>query len=175
MRKRKINGLIPLDLIHEYRSWGLDELQESQNVYQREANDMTRVFGELHFIPLALYQIIGNLQDELGEFSKSKTLRMRIKDQIKNTDGVSHPYYFNSVLNVAESHSRLGEWMEAQELLEAVLKHTESTHGRQSLVAMSIIHKLASTLCNRGQWKEARELEVQVMETFKRELGQKHP
>jgi tetratricopeptide (TPR) repeat protein len=34
---------------------------------------------------------------------------------------------------------------------------------------------LASTYSNQGRWKEAEELEVQVMETRKRVLGQKHP
>jgi tetratricopeptide (TPR) repeat protein len=34
---------------------------------------------------------------------------------------------------------------------------------------------LASTYSNQGRWKEAEELEVQVIETRKRMLGQKHP
>ena len=34
---------------------------------------------------------------------------------------------------------------------------------------------LASTYSNQGRWKEAEELEVQVMETFKRVLGEEHP
>ena len=34
---------------------------------------------------------------------------------------------------------------------------------------------LASTYRNQGRWKEAEELFVQVMETFKRVLGQEHP
>jgi hypothetical protein len=34
---------------------------------------------------------------------------------------------------------------------------------------------LASTYRNQGRWKEAEELEVQVIETRKRVLGEKHP
>jgi len=34
---------------------------------------------------------------------------------------------------------------------------------------------LASVFCDLGRWKEAEALEVQVLETRKRVLGQKHP
>jgi len=58
--------LIQVDLIHEYRTWGLNKLEEARKVYEREVGDMEREFGELHFIPLALCMILGNLLDELS-------------------------------------------------------------------------------------------------------------
>jgi hypothetical protein len=77
---------------------------------------MTQVFGELHLVPLGLYTTIGNILDALGEFTKSKTLRMRIRDQIAKTDGISHPYYIRSISNIAQSHTFLGESIDALQL-----------------------------------------------------------
>jgi len=158
---RELNGLIGLDLIHEYRTWGFNKLTESREVYERDASDMAREFGELHFIPLALYRILGDLQDELAEFRESKALRMRIRDQVEKMDGGGHPYYIESILNVAKSHSMLGEWMEVQALQEEVLKYMENTHGVQSSAAASIKTNLATTFSKLGRWKEAEMLEVQ--------------
>jgi hypothetical protein len=127
MCNRDLNGDVTVDLIHEYKTWGLNKLGEARIVYEREVGDMARHFGELHFIPLALYKIMGDLLDQLGEFGKSETLRVRIRDRIENTGGVGHPFYFQSTEQVATSHRRLGEWMEAQLLEEEVLKRTKST------------------------------------------------
>jgi len=159
MCNRDLNGDVTVDLIHEYRTWGLNKLGEARIVYEQEVSDMARHFGELHFIPLALYKIMGDLLDQLGEFGKSKTLRMRIRDRIDNTGGIGHSYYFQSTEHVATSHRRLGGWMEAQlleeEVLkrtkstgaqifqEEVLKHMKSTYGAQSIIIHNLISKLA--------------------------------
>jgi len=85
-----LRGLIQVDLIHEYRTCGLDKMREALKVNEREVVDMTREFGELHFIPIYLYITIGDLLDELGEIVKSKTLRIQIRDHIQNTEGIGH-------------------------------------------------------------------------------------
>jgi hypothetical protein len=135
----------PLDLIHEYRTWDLKKLGEARKEYEREVGSMVREFEELHFIPLTLYGTIGDLLDELREFRESKAQRMRIRDQIKNTDGIGHPYYIQSIINVARSHSILGEWVEAQVLRKEVLKHMNHTCGPQSLEVTTTAINLAST------------------------------
>jgi hypothetical protein len=108
-RVHRLNGLMSVDLIDEYRTWGLDQLQDARKEYEREVADMTREFGELHIIPLGLYRTTGNLLDALGEFANSKTLRMQLREKIESTYGIGHPYYIQSLLDVAESHTILGE------------------------------------------------------------------
>jgi len=175
-KMREIDGVKEVDLIHEYRTWGRQKLEEAQVAYEREIRDMEREFGEIHHIPLTLCNILGNLLDEIREFQKAKELRLRIRDQI-GTDVIDHPYYIQSIVDVAQSHINLGEWTAAQQLLENALKHSENTQGHttQSLAATSIRGILAVTLCNQGQWKEAEALQVQIMQTRKRVLGQQHP
>ena len=166
------HGSASVDLIHGYRTQGLKTLDQAREECERVIDDMAPVFGELHFILLDLYTTWGDLLDELGELSKSKLLRMRIRKQIEETNGIDHLYYIPSIINVARSHIKLGEWMEAQLLQEEVLKSVEDTNSR----AVELIkNNLASTYWNQGRWKEAEELEVQVMETRKRILGQEHP
>jgi len=63
-----------VNLIHEYRTCGLNNLEEVRKEYEREVRDIATEFGEQHFVPLGLYTIIGDLLDELGEFAKSKAL-----------------------------------------------------------------------------------------------------
>jgi len=171
-RVHRLNGLMSVDLIDEYRTWGLDQLQDARKEYEREVADMTREFGELHIIPLGLYRTIGNLLDALGEFANSKTLRMQLREKIESTYGIGHPYYIQSLLDVAESHTILGEWMEAQILQEEVLKLTANTRGSADT---ALIINLASTYRNQGRWKKAEELQVQVMQTLKEVFGQEHP
>ena len=123
-------GLVLIDLIHEYRTEGLKRLDQAREECERLVGDMERVFGELHFLSLDLYTTFGNLLDELGEFSKSKELRMRIRKRIEKTSGINHLCYIQSVFNVFRSHIKLGEWKEARLLQEEVLKKVEGTHSR---------------------------------------------
>ena len=133
---------------------------------------MAPVFVELHFILLSLYTTKGNLLDELEELSKSKVLRMRIREKIEKTNGIDHPYYILSIANVSQSHKKLGEWMEAQLLQEEILKNVKGTNSK---AVESIKHSLALTYRKQGRWKEAEELFVQVMETSLRvQIGRAH-
>ena len=109
---------------------------------------MAPVFGELHFILLDLYAAWGDLLDELGELSKLKLLRMRIRKQIEETNGIDHLYYIQSIANVACSHMKLGEWMEAQLLQEELLKSIEGTDSR---AIQPIKDSLASTFSHQGR------------------------
>ena len=127
---QEYEGLVCADPIHEYRTRGLETLNQARVECERVVGDMARVFGELHFISLELYTIIGCLLDVLGELSKSKALRMRIREQIEQAYGIDHPYYVRSLLCIVESHAKLGEWMEAQLLQEEVLNSAESINGR---------------------------------------------
>ena len=144
------DGFVWVDLTHEYRTQGLKTLDQAREECERVINDMARVFGELHFILLNLYATRGNLLDELGKLSESKELRMRIREQIEKTNGINHPYYIQSIMNVARSHEKLGEWREAQQLREEVLANIEgTTYGagglkpesrKQSIIFNSIIN-----------------------------------
>ena len=166
------DGFVPVDLIHEYRTQGLRAVDQAREECERVIDDMAPVFGNLHFILLGLYTTLGRLLDEVGEFSKSKVMRMQIREKIEKTNGIDHPYYIHSIANVVRSHTMLGEWMEAQLLQEEVLKNFEGTH---SWAVEPFKHNLASTYQNQGRWMEAEELKVQIMETRKRVLGQEHP
>ncbi|KAF8539826.1 hypothetical protein BDD12DRAFT_881587 [Trichophaea hybrida] len=168
---RELQGLVSVDLIHEYRTRGLNELEKARKECEREVSDMAREFGEFHFIMLNLYKTFGNMLDELGELATSKALRIRIRDNIKKEGGVTHPYYVQSFFDLATSHTKLGEWMEAQRVQEEVVNN-ESIHSSE---IESIKNNLAFTYKNMGRWKEAEELEVQVLETSLRVLGQEHP
>ena len=110
---RRYEGVVTVDLAHEYRKQGLETLHQARVECERVVGDMARVFGELHFISLELYTTFGRLLDELGESPKSKALRLRIREQIEK-QGISHPFYIRSILSVVESHVKQGEWMEAQ-------------------------------------------------------------
>ena len=163
---------VSVNLIHEYRTQGLKTLGQAREECERVIDDMAPVFGELHFILLNLYGTWGNLLDELGELSKSKLLRMRIKKQIEETNGMDHLYYIPSIINVARSHMKLGEWMQAQLLQEEALKSA----GVTDIWAVELIkHDLASTFLNQGRFKEAEELFAQIVETLKGVIGQEHP
>ena len=70
------DGFLPMDLIHEYRTQGLRAVNQAREECERVIDDMAPVFGELHFILLNLYTTWGDLRNELGEFSKSKAMRM---------------------------------------------------------------------------------------------------
>lgn len=141
--KRELIRPIGENLIHIYRQLGLENLKEILKSYEREVGDMEQEFGELHIIPLALYSIMGDLLDELGELEKSKALWMRIRHQIEKIYGIGHPYQIQSIINVVKSHKMLGEWVEAPLLQEETLKYMESTQGMRSLVAPSIMVNLA--------------------------------
>ncbi|KAF8530802.1 hypothetical protein BDD12DRAFT_914746 [Trichophaea hybrida] len=171
---RQLYGLLfKVNITHEYRSRGLDKLEDALKDHEREASDMVQEYGELHFVLLGLYTIIGDLLDAFGEFAKSIALRMRIRLQIRSTDGVvhDHPNYIQSLLDVVKSHARLGEWMEAQQLLEEVLKLTKSS---QSLTVTPIRNDLALIFPNQGQLKKAEEQSSQVMEIQTNVLGHEH-
>ena len=171
-RMQGYEGLVWADLIHEYRTQGLKTLDQAREECERFIGDMAQVFGEHHFILLELYTTLGDMLVQLGELSKSKALRMRIREQIEKTHGINHPYYVWSTMSVAHSHALLGEWMEAQLLQEEVLKSAE---GTDSTTVESIKLSLALTLWKQGRWKEAEEMIVQVMEMRKRVFGQEHP
>ena len=92
-------GLVSVVLIYKYRTHGLKTLDQAREEYKRVINDITPVFGMLHFILLNLYTTWGNLLHEFSELSKSKVLRMRIREQIEKTNGIRHPYYETSYSN----------------------------------------------------------------------------
>ena len=169
---QEYEGLVSVDLIHEYRTRGLETLNQARAECERLVGDMERIFGELHFISLQLYTTLGIMLDEFGELSQSKALRMRIREHIEKKYGINHAYYIRSVINVVRSHIKLGEWVEAQLLQEELLRNVEGTHSTR---VESIKTDLSTIFWSQGRWKEAEELSVQVMETFKKVLGQKHP
>ena len=172
-RMQGYEGLVWVDLIHEYRTQGLENLENARVECERVIRDMTRVFGEVHSISLMLYKTFGNLLDELGELLESKALRMWVREQIEKTHGINHPYYIESILDVFKSHEKLGELKEAQLLLEEVLQ--KSTESIDSTTVGLIKHCLATTFRKQGRWKEAEELLVPGMEALKRVFGQEHP
>jgi len=63
---RQLSGLITVDLINEYRTCGLFQLEEALKEYEREVADMRRAFGDLHLVTLGLYTTIGNMLDAVG-------------------------------------------------------------------------------------------------------------
>jgi hypothetical protein len=90
-----IKRFVWVDLINEYRTWGLKKLREARKEYDKEVSDMAREFGELHFVTLGLYKAIGDLLDSIGEFEESTALGMRIRDEIETAEGMQHPYYIH--------------------------------------------------------------------------------
>ena len=124
------HGLIPVNLIHEYRSWGLNKLKEARKQYEREIDDMTRGFGELHFIPIALCSIFGDLLDEFGEFGISEALRTRIRDQTEKTSGINHPSTLASMANLASTYRNQGRWKEVTELRVKVMETRKRVFGQ---------------------------------------------
>ena len=108
---QKYDGFVSVDLIHEYRTQGLKTLDQAEEC-ERVIDDMAPVFGELHFILLDLYTAWGDLLNESGEFSKSKVLRMRIREQIEKPNRVDHWYYTQSVTNLVRS-VRGQRWIQA--------------------------------------------------------------
>ena len=147
------DGFVSVDLIYEYQKQGLKTLDLAREECERAIEDMTPVFGELHFILLDLYTARGYMLDELGELSKSKVLRMQIREKTKKTNGTNRPRHLLSILNVLRSHKKLGEWVEAQILQEEVLKNVESTNSKG---VESIKHSLAFTSGSLGDGRRPR-------------------
>ncbi|KAF8535484.1 hypothetical protein BDD12DRAFT_892616 [Trichophaea hybrida] len=164
------NSLVKVDLIHEYRRWGLNKLQQAREQCEREVIDMTRNFGELHFIPLKLLGTIGTILDALGELTESKVLRMRIRDQIVTIGGSAHPCYIEWTAAVLQSHMNLGEWMEALQLQQEIVNS-----NKNALISAieSIMDKIRNT--NNGQWYGAQKLQVPVTEIGNNVLRKGHP
>jgi len=79
----RLNELVTVNLVHEYRTWGWNKLEEARKEYEREVRDMTREFGELHFVPLGLYTTIGDLLNGSGKFTESKMVRMQTRDKFE--------------------------------------------------------------------------------------------
>jgi hypothetical protein len=102
-------------------------------------------------VPVVLFTTIGNILDELGEFAKSKALRMRIRDQIHKTVGIGHPYYLQSIMEVASSQTQLREWMEAQQLHEEILMYIESTIGQDHPDSLSTVLVQSRRMSLRGE------------------------
>jgi tetratricopeptide (TPR) repeat protein len=174
-RMSRINGLMTVDNIYEYRTWRRNTLQEALAENEREADDMAREFGDLHFIPLGLYRMIGDLLDELGELAKSKALRMLIRDQMQRSDRVRLSYYIASIVDLSQSHNGLSERQAAQELQEVVARYLESIYGVQTPETADIMNNLSSTYNYQGRWKEAEELCLFALKMKTRELGKEHP
>jgi hypothetical protein len=43
-RMRSFNGIVPVNLIHEYRAWNFHRLVEARKQYEREISDKTQEF-----------------------------------------------------------------------------------------------------------------------------------
>jgi len=69
---------------------------------------------------------------------------MWIRDNIEGLDGISHPYYVRSILDVIESHMHLAEWKEAELLQKELLKFYDC-NGRSAVTA----HKSNLSVVNR--------------------------
>jgi len=165
------NGHMEVNMIHEYRIWGLNKLREAMKVCEGEVIDMVRTFGELHFIPLNLNHIIAYMLDELGEVAKSVALRMRIRDQIVKKDGIGHPSYIQWTNDVARSHENLGQWMEVQQLRQEILKTIKNT---QRSKIESFIDDLVIRNTNNVRW-EPEMRQVLATEMRNNILGNERP
>jgi hypothetical protein len=51
-RMRSFSGIVPVNLIHEYRAWEFHKLVQARKQYEREIGYMTQEFKEFDFIPL---------------------------------------------------------------------------------------------------------------------------
>jgi hypothetical protein len=49
-RMRELNGLVHIDLIHEYRISGLNKLDEACNQYEREVSDTASLEGSISYV-----------------------------------------------------------------------------------------------------------------------------
>ncbi|KAF8534369.1 hypothetical protein BDD12DRAFT_896064 [Trichophaea hybrida] len=159
------------DLRHEYRSrdTGVKTLKAARKETEKEASDMAREFGVVHFIPIRLKIILGDLMDELGEFEEAKLLRMGIRDETLNAYGADHPVHLNSLF--ARSHKILEEWNEAQALQEAGIRG----FGDTTDFVGSATADLASIYRGQGRWKEAEDIEKKAIDMCMKELGAENP
>jgi hypothetical protein len=135
-----------INLIDEYELFGAQKLEEVVKYCQREVEDIAGEFRELHFIPLSLYKIIGELLDCLGRIEESKALRMRLRDQIIDApDRPDHPYFIQSNLELVKSYNRFGEWKEAEAVLNRLEKTLIRLFGAQNPLVVGVTTQLAMT------------------------------
>jgi len=153
------NGMIyRIELIEQYRKKGLTGLENALEAYKQEFDDMKRELRIPFVISTGIYSIIGDLQDELGDFKGSKELRIHIKDQIQNLVGVNHPYYLASVQDVVKSYWKLRELKEAEALLQENLPRLREVCGVQHPNTIVGAGNLVRIFTLQGKWKEAEEL-----------------
>jgi len=150
--------LLQIDVVHEYRTWGLKKLDEARVVYEREIRDMIREFGELHFISLELYSIFGDLLDQLGQFEKSKELRIWVRDETEKQQGVGHPDTLRSIIYLASTYRNQGQLKKAEEMDMRVLDTIKLVLDKEHPSTLTSMSNLAYTYRKQGRWKEAVEL-----------------
>ncbi|KAF8245666.1 kinase-like protein [Wilcoxina mikolae CBS 423.85] len=150
-RMRELNGIVHVDLNHEYRVSGFNKLEEACKAYEREVSDMAREFGELHFISLTSMNNLASTYSNQGRSKEAEELevqvmetRKRVMETRKRVLGQEHPDTLTSMNNLASTYMRQGRWKEAEELQIEAVNRLRKTLGDDHPNTVRAIANLAS-------------------------------
>jgi tetratricopeptide (TPR) repeat protein len=174
-RMRELNGLVHIDLIHEYRVSGLNKLDEACNKHEREVSDMAREFGGLHFICLASMNNLASTYTNQGRSKEAEELEVQVMETRKRVLGQEHPSTLTSMANLASTYRNQGRSKEAEELEVQVMETRKRVLGQVHLDTLTSMNNLASTYMSQGRRKEAEELQIEVVNRLRTTLGDNHP
>ena len=106
----------PSELAQEYRRRYGKDLEEIARVYEREARDMGKAFGQAHHVPLVLGRMGADIFDELGDLQASKKLRTEMAMITETAYGQDHEEHRRSLNALVTSHLKLGDFQKARNL-----------------------------------------------------------
>jgi tetratricopeptide (TPR) repeat protein len=174
-RMRELNGIVLVNLNHEYRVSGFNKLEEACQEYEREVSDMAREFGEIHFIPLTSMNNLASTYRNLGRSKEAEELLVQVMETLKRVLGQEHPSTLTSMNNLALTYTNQGRSKEAEELVMQVMETRKRVLGQEHPSTLTSMHNLASTYMRQGRWKEAEELQIDAVNRLRTTLGDDHP
>ena len=163
-----------IDLSEYYREKGL--LEKAEVVYKREIDDLHRVFGRNHEIPLILMFWLARILVTQERWEEAVELETQVMETEKEWFGRDNSNLVRSLTHLAKLKFEIkGKRSEAEKLALEAIDMGSRVMGPENPDTLVGIGLLALMYRRQGRLDEAEELETRVMDAYMSALGAEHP
>ena len=131
-------------------------------------------YGDMHSITASLYNDIGTVYDDQGNYSEALTYFLKSLEIFRKVLGDEHVSTAASYNNIGNVYSNLGNYSAALEYYFKSLEIKIKVLGEEHVSTAASYNNIGNVYSNQGNYSAALECHFKSLEIYKKVLGDEH-
>src|SRR5216683_1039133 len=147
----------------------------AREILDKASNDIKTGMAKDPDAQAQMMQVIGDVYNSLGLFSRAKDLEQQSLEIRKHVLGPKHPDTLNSMNDLADALNHDGHYAEAVKLNRETLEIRHHVLGPENPDTLNSMDNLGDALWADGNYAEAEKVDRETLDLRRRVLGPEHP